>query len=766
MNPKKICVAIATFLASLLSQPATAQQTSVVAAVLPSSRSVSVGGVATAFATMVNSGSTTATACQISLPPGLNADFYYQATDPTSNAPIAGAKNIPVTIGPGQSQSFLISVSPKSAFAAQEVRLRFSCANAPDAPVFSGLNTFMLTSSPEPGPDIVALAATVRGDGIVDVPGSRGTGFFAVATVNLGTAGSITARANASTASLPVELLICQTNPTSGSCLAQPAASVTTFINAGDTPTFAVFAAASGAIAFDPTLNRAHVTFRDPNDAVRGATGVAVRTTPETVRTVFAHFYFPEAGPASVPFTQERTKKWVEESAQPLAAYFEDVSFGQAQIRPINYLGLFPLSKSKASFQSESPLGFTMEDDARAILDQVSSLANYDLIVLMLPPLDFGYPGCRAFPGKQRLFVNGIARVIRSITISGNSFGCYESSVLWHEVGHTFGMMHSSAIHTSGMGCPVPSINLLDPLFCAETGDGRYFATGDYFDVMGSYRGYPNVFQRLLAGWLSSSQLALVQESTEVILDSSEKFSPGKKGIKIDLGIANNSRSISYYAEYRTLPIIDPVTNTYSFGPIATDSVEIRIADGDLLDGFGQRNKNVTYLVYPGGMLATPMRLTSPGQAFWDKYRGVRFTWLSKVAAPTPQAFVRVERSPIRISVSNGGQTVQAVFENRGVQSTTVSAVRIVGRNAGSFTVASDGCSGKAVPAGASCAVALMRNSSTDVLASVVFDNSDALRPMAEHPLNADLPSAVINWDTLRRMAEHPRTSPGSIRLH
>ncbi|MFN9104972.1 MAG: hypothetical protein ACK5X1_00250, partial [Betaproteobacteria bacterium] len=84
MNPKKICVAIATFLASLLSQPATAQQTSVVAAVLPSSRSVSVGGVATAFATMVNSGSTTATACQISLPPGLNADFYYQATDPTS----------------------------------------------------------------------------------------------------------------------------------------------------------------------------------------------------------------------------------------------------------------------------------------------------------------------------------------------------------------------------------------------------------------------------------------------------------------------------------------------------------------------------------------------------------------------------------------------------------------------------------------------------------------------------------------------------------
>jgi hypothetical protein len=738
MRSKVVFAAISMVIGGSLLQPAAAQQTSIVAAVLPAGRSVQVGGIATAFATMINSGSATATGCQIALPPGLAADFYYQATDPTTNAPIPGSRNVPVNIAPGQSQSFLIALSPQSAFAAQDVRLRFNCANASDAPVFPGLNTLLLSSSSTPGPDIVALAATVNGDGIVYVPGSTGTGFFAVATVNLGTSATITASANTGTGTLPVGLTICQTNPSTGSCLAPPSASVTTAIDAGATPTFAVFAAGSGAIAFDPAGNRIFVTFRDPDGAVKGATSVAVRTTVETVRAAFAHFYFPEAGPGSVPFSQARTKKWVEESAQPLATYFNEVSQGQVQITPLNYLGLFPLSKSKSVFQSESPLGFTMEDDARAILDRNSSLANYDLIVLMLPPLDFGYPGCRALPGKQSLTVNGVNRVIRSITISGNNFGCYENSVLWHEVGHAFGMMHSSAIFTSSTACPTPSTNLLDPLFCAESGDGRYFGTGDPYDIMGMYRGYPNVFQRLLAGWLSNSQVVPVQETTDVTLDSREKLSAGKKGVKVDLGISTDGRAITYYVEYKTLPIVDPVSGALSPNLLlaTTDFVQVRISDAHFVDEFGQSNKNITYYFSPGGLQATPMHLTLPGQAFWDKYRGVRITWLSKAATPQPQATVRVERSPVRVSVVNSGQVAQAVFENSGAQAATISSVRVVGRNAAGFLITSDNCSGKTVAAGGSCSVALQRPLSGGVNASIIFDNSDALRPTAEHPLN------------------------------
>jgi hypothetical protein len=220
----------------------------------------------------------TATGCGIAPPAGLAADFYYQATDPATNAPIPGYKNVPVDIGPGQPKSFLVALTPQAPFAAQDVRLRFNCANAPDAAVYSGLNTLLLSSSSTPGPDVVALAATVNGNGIVDVPGPTGTGFFAVASVNVGTSATITASANTGGSALPVGLFICQTNPATGSCLAPPSASVTTTIDAGATPTFAVFAASSNYIAFHPAGNRIFVVFRDAGGAVKGATSVAVRT--------------------------------------------------------------------------------------------------------------------------------------------------------------------------------------------------------------------------------------------------------------------------------------------------------------------------------------------------------------------------------------------------------------------------------------------------------------------------------------------------------
>ncbi len=44
--------------------------------------------------------------------------------------------------------------------------------------------------------DIVALAATLKNDGIVDIPGPNGTGVFAVATVNVAVNDVITVTAD------------------------------------------------------------------------------------------------------------------------------------------------------------------------------------------------------------------------------------------------------------------------------------------------------------------------------------------------------------------------------------------------------------------------------------------------------------------------------------------------------------------------------------------------------------------------------------------
>jgi hypothetical protein len=140
------------------------------------------------------------------------------------------------------------------------------------------VNTLLLSSSSTPVPDIVALATTPTGDGIVDLPGSLGANAFAVASVNVGSQDTITASADTGTASLAVTLSICESNPATGECLSAPAASVTTLINAGATPTFSIFVTGTGTVPFDPASNRIFVRFRDAGGVTRGSTSVAVQT--------------------------------------------------------------------------------------------------------------------------------------------------------------------------------------------------------------------------------------------------------------------------------------------------------------------------------------------------------------------------------------------------------------------------------------------------------------------------------------------------------
>src|SRR5262249_17754670 len=149
---------------------------------------------ATAFATMIWTGSEPATGCSITPSTQVPAAFLYQTTDPTTNA-LTGSPNSPVTIPPGGSQSFLIGLTPTAAFAPTDVQLSFACANTAAAPLTPELDTLLLSSSTGPVPDLVALSATLSGDGIVNISGAAGAGAFSVATVNLGAADNVTASA-------------------------------------------------------------------------------------------------------------------------------------------------------------------------------------------------------------------------------------------------------------------------------------------------------------------------------------------------------------------------------------------------------------------------------------------------------------------------------------------------------------------------------------------------------------------------------------------
>ena len=249
-----------------------------VSALLPTSRSVQVGATATTFATLINTSTDTAgTLCQIQPATTIPAAFSFQATDPTTNA-LTGTANTPVTIAPGAAQSFVLGLTPTATFTPTQVAFNFTCANAPAASSTTGLNTLLLSASTTPTPDVIAISETATHDGIVAIPGANGVGAFALASVNVGAADTITASANVGGANLPVVLTICQTVPATGACMAAPAASVATMIANGATPTFSVFVRGQGNVPFQPAANRIIVQFTGSDGVVRGSSGVAVRT--------------------------------------------------------------------------------------------------------------------------------------------------------------------------------------------------------------------------------------------------------------------------------------------------------------------------------------------------------------------------------------------------------------------------------------------------------------------------------------------------------
>ena len=142
-----------------------------------------------------------------------------------------------------------------------------------------GLNTLLLSASPTPVPDIVALAASLDGDGRVKIPGTHGTGVLQVAAANVGATGTLTVSADFGLGVLPVSVSLCEVDPASptGSCSAAPAPTVTTTIAAGATRAFAVFVAGAADVPFDPANKRVFVRFGEAG-VTRGATSVSVET--------------------------------------------------------------------------------------------------------------------------------------------------------------------------------------------------------------------------------------------------------------------------------------------------------------------------------------------------------------------------------------------------------------------------------------------------------------------------------------------------------
>ena len=247
------------------------------AAVLPASRSVQVGSPVTAFALIINSGTSALDNCQFSPFTNVNGRFSYQTTDASNQ--LTGTRNTPVSIPAGAAQSFVLAFDTTAAFPSTDVQFAYVCTNANAAVPIVGVNTAKLVFDNNPVPDLIAVGLTPSQDGYVRTGDTKGTGVFVIASVNIGVASPITATARVTGTDVPLSLTLCQTNPDS-SCKATPTETVTTTIANNETTTWGVFAKASGDIKADPAQFRIFFEFIDAGGVVRGSTSTAVTTAP------------------------------------------------------------------------------------------------------------------------------------------------------------------------------------------------------------------------------------------------------------------------------------------------------------------------------------------------------------------------------------------------------------------------------------------------------------------------------------------------------
>src|SRR5262245_54243043 len=260
----------------LLTTPAHAQ---LHASVLPPMRNVLVGQPASAFATIINAGATTATGCSIAPITNLPATFTYQTTDPQTNLPV-GIRDTPVDIPAGGAQTFVIALTPTGVIGSiippKVVEFSFACTNTNPAAILVDINTLTLRARRTADvADILAIAVTPSHNGIVNVP-LAATSAFAVAAANAGGFGSDMVRVSGPAG---IVATVCRTDPL-GACLAAPEPQ----IMSGASRTFSVFVTASSPVAFDPVENRVFVWFTANYPLVGtvtfGYTSVAVRTEP------------------------------------------------------------------------------------------------------------------------------------------------------------------------------------------------------------------------------------------------------------------------------------------------------------------------------------------------------------------------------------------------------------------------------------------------------------------------------------------------------
>jgi len=241
-----------------------------VSAVVPTSRTAVVGSPVTVLMSVINAGSTTAHGVSITQASSLPVTIIYQQWNGVT---FIGTPNTPVDLPTGGTANFVLAITPSSAFST--IPLTFTVAGSDTggaAPIWP-VNTLTMRATTAAAPDIIMMSTDYNVQAGVNTPTA-----FAIATTNVGGAAAtgVSLQVVVPASIQGLQYTVDETNPATGAIIGS-ATGLT--INPGDQPTFVVFLTPTHAIPLDLVNNRITAELVDGSGNVIGAVSVAVSTT-------------------------------------------------------------------------------------------------------------------------------------------------------------------------------------------------------------------------------------------------------------------------------------------------------------------------------------------------------------------------------------------------------------------------------------------------------------------------------------------------------
>ena len=487
---------------------------------------------------------------------------------------------------------------------------------------------------------------------------------------------------------------------------------------------------------------------------------IPITIVPKRVERVLSALAdFNDIDPAQRPFTRQDIVNLLDQNADSLKNFISQSSRNLVHM-DFDVLDWITVDKNTTDY----PLGEgSVVSDVVSAMSNFADLGQYDKVLPLIFPLEQGYPGCQAFLDPVNWnTVNGNF-LLGAAWLSGRNMSCVRKGRIAHEVGHTFGFLHSYELDCAKEP-PIP-ISTIDPTdmndSCLHYGlpfgstdpetlfpvDAGIIVNKD-LDMMGGdhTQRYEDLFPlhyqgiwQALAGWLLESQVIVPDESGEYWLTTLESLTPTPKVMRISLG-DDHELSPQYYW-----------LQTREFSPC---EVDVKLQANHIFNGLDQLDPSqvgkfqdgqahsyfASYhdLIKPEGEAVQQFDVDSKvflNKPFWDPYRRIHIAMLGCEEGDLANATrLEVTFSPLTIypplAVSLINTTAPIRLTNGGKVPIDINTASIGGRHPDAFAIDSDQCSNSSLSPYASCEIVVSSTPTNPFdLAVLKIPNSDSIAP-------------------------------------